>query len=104
MLENNARDKVYYSVRRGREILTGYTDLPQIRIDPARQEEFTFAESRYLGHEVRIVAVTRIVPQVSEPIVVQVAETLDALDVEPPALSQPLQPARVRVLLRRHEV
>ena len=78
MLENNARDNVYYSVRRGREILTGYTDLPQIRIDPARQEEFTFAESRYLGHEVRIVAVTRIVPQVSEPIVVQVAETLDA--------------------------
>lgn len=78
MLENNARDNVYYSVRRGPEILTGYTDLPQLRIDPARREEFTFAESRYLGHEVRIVAVTRIVPQISEPIVVQVAETLDA--------------------------
>ncbi len=78
MLENNARDNVYYSVRRGREILTGYSDLPQIRIDQARREEFTFAESRYLGHEVRIVAVTRIVPQISEPIVVQVAETLGA--------------------------
>src|SRR3546814_7296748 len=49
MLENNARDTVYYSVRRGREILTGYTDMPKIRIDPARPAEFTFAESRYLG-------------------------------------------------------
>lgn len=78
MLENNARDNVYYSVRQGTRILTGYTDLPQIRLDPARQEEFSFAESRYLGHEIRIVAVTQTVPQIGEPIVVQVAETLDA--------------------------
>src|SRR3546814_18162667 len=78
MLENNARDNVYYSVRRGREILTGYTDLHQIRTDPARQAEFTFAESRYLGHEVRIVAVTRRVTQVSASSVVPVADTHDA--------------------------
>src|SRR3546814_17731016 len=56
MLENNARDNVYYSVRRGREILTGFTDLQQIRIDPSRPEEFTFVDSRYLGHELRFVA------------------------------------------------
>lgn len=78
MLENNARDNVYYSVRQGRKVLTGYTDLPQIRLDPAPREEFTFAESRYLGHEIRIVAVAQKVPQVDDPIIIQVAETLDA--------------------------
>ncbi|MBL8651792.1 MAG: sensor histidine kinase N-terminal domain-containing protein [Sphingopyxis sp.] len=78
MLENNARDNVYYSVRRGRHVLTGYVDLPQIRLDPARSEAFTFAESQYLGHDIRIVAVAQIVPQIDEPIIVQVAETLDA--------------------------
>lgn len=78
MLENNARDNVYYSVRRGQEVLTGYADLPQIRLDPVGREEFTFADGRYLGHEVRIVAVSRTVPQVAGPVVVQVAETLDA--------------------------
>lgn len=78
MLENNARDNVYYSVRQGRRILTGYSDLPQIRADLLRPGEFTFADSRYLGHAVRIVAVAQTVPQVDEPIIVQVAETLDA--------------------------
>ncbi len=78
MLKNNARDNVYYSVRRGREILTGYTNLPQIPIDPSPREEFSFSEGRFLGHDVRIVAVARVVPQVGEPIIVQVAETLDA--------------------------
>lgn len=78
MLETNARDNVYYSVRRGQEILTGYSDLPQIRLDPTRREEFTFADGHYLGHDVRIVAVSRTVPQVDGPVIVQVAETLDA--------------------------
>jgi len=76
MLENNARDNVYYSVRRGREVLTGYADLPQIALDPTR--EFSFADGMYLGHEIRIVAVSRTVPQIDGPVVVQVAETLDA--------------------------
>lgn len=78
MLENNARDNVYYSVRQGKRILTGYSDLPQIGQNPSRDEEFSFADSRYLGHDIRIVAIVQTVPQISEPIVVQVAETLDA--------------------------
>lgn len=78
MLENNARDNVYYSVRQGRTILTGYPDLPQIGSDRLREGEFSFADSSYLGHDIRIVAIAQTVPQVSEPIVVQVAETLDA--------------------------
>lgn len=78
MLENNARDNVYYSVRQGQQVLTGYSDLPQIPLDPMRQGEFTFADGSYLGHDIRIVAVSRTVPQVDGPVIVQVAETLDA--------------------------
>jgi two-component system sensor histidine kinase TctE len=34
MLENDARDNVYYSVRAGKELITGYPDLPRVKRPP----------------------------------------------------------------------
>lgn len=77
MLENAARDNVYYSIRRGDRVLTGYADLP--RIAPATDGETPrFADGRYLDRDVRLVVRTRRMPGIAQPIAIQVAETLDA--------------------------
>ena len=78
MLENTARDNVYYVVRQGGRPLTGYADLP--RVTPAR--EAIFANARYLDRDVRIVAQIRRLPGLAEPLVVEVAETLDAREAD----------------------
>jgi two-component system sensor histidine kinase TctE len=78
MLENNARDNVYYSVRYRGRFLTGYADLPQIVPDALADTDLTFRNGDYLGHPVRIVAEARRLPQIREPVIVEVAETLDA--------------------------
>lgn len=78
MLENDERDNVYYSVRVGSELLTGYPDLPVIAPsrDPITDTRFAYAV--YRDTRVRVVSITRRVPRVEQPVVVQVAETLDA--------------------------
>ena len=76
MLENTARDNVYYSVRQGGRSLTGYGDLPAVAIRPGF--DVAFADGRYLERDVRIVAYERRLPGLATPIIVEVAETLDA--------------------------
>jgi two-component system sensor histidine kinase TctE len=78
MLENDSRDNVYYSVRNGRELVTGYEDLPVVQISPAAGGEPTYSYSTYRGMPIRIAALSRRVPRIDEPVVVQVAETLTA--------------------------
>lgn len=78
MLENELRDNIYYSVRHGDRLITGYGDLP--RVEPA---DFTdggpvFRYERYRGYWIRMVAEMRRVPRVEGVIIVQVAETLEA--------------------------
>lgn len=77
MLENAARDNVYYAVRYQGRALTGYGDLPQIALS-AQGDAAAFGDGVYLGREVRIVARTRRLPGLTAPVVVEVAETLDA--------------------------
>ncbi|MBB4154399.1 two-component system sensor histidine kinase TctE [Sphingomonas jinjuensis] len=77
MLENTARDNVYYGVRQDGRVLTGYPDLPPLA--PAADADAPrFADGRYLGRDVRLVVRTRRLPGIARPLVVQVAETLDA--------------------------
>ena len=57
MLENDERDNVYYSVRVGKELLTGYPDLPQIKADPARTDDTVFAYSAYRDAPIRVAAI-----------------------------------------------
>lgn len=78
MLENEERDNVYYSVWRGAELITGYPDLPVIAPIEHDDGDTRFAYSTYRETPVRIAAITRRVPRVPEPVIVQVAETLDA--------------------------
>jgi two-component system sensor histidine kinase TctE len=78
MLENDARDNVYYSVWAGGELLTGYPDLPRIRQPPDSDGEMAFEYAQYRDYKIRIAAVARKVPRVEHPVIVEVAETLDA--------------------------
>ena len=78
MLENEERDNVYYSVRRGSELITGYADLPVIAPIAHGDGDTHFAYSAYRDTPVRIAAITRRVPRIPEPVIVQVAETLEA--------------------------
>ncbi|MFC3444168.1 sensor histidine kinase [Sphingobium rhizovicinum] len=77
MLENGERDNVYYRIAVGRDLLTGYADLPAP--DPATmlvdQPRFRFA--RYRDQGIRIAEVKRMLPRIGQPVIVQVAETLD---------------------------
>lgn len=77
MLEDNARDNVYYSIRHGSRLVTGYAALPQAMLSETSEEKPTFRYGRFLDQDVRIVAEARHLPQTALPVVVQVAETLD---------------------------
>ncbi len=77
MLENTERDNVYYRVAVGPQLLTGYADLPAP--DPATLDidvpRYRFA--RYRDQKIRIAEVRRSLPRIAQPVIVQIAETLD---------------------------
>lgn len=76
MLEDSERDNVYYSVREGRRVVTGYGDLPNMAPHGLRDTEVHFGNAEYRGIPVRIVSEGRRIPGLTQPVVVQVAETL----------------------------
>ncbi len=76
MLENDQRDNVYYSVRQGNRLLTGYADLPALNLLAARPGETVFGYATYKGQRVRIAAELRHLPRMSDSVAVQVAQTL----------------------------
>jgi two-component system sensor histidine kinase TctE len=78
MLEDAARDNVYYSVRHRGRILTGYRDLPDVAPPTLGDTKVAFGDAVYLGRRVRVVAEARRLPQIDGVVIVQVAETLDA--------------------------
>jgi len=77
MLEDNARDNVYYSVHHGSRFLTGYRDFPNPVGTGASNGSTGFRYDDYLDQRVRVVTEVRQLPQLRDPVVVQVAETLD---------------------------
>ncbi len=78
MLEDAARDNVYYSVRHRGRNLTGYADLPNIAPTDLGDTNVAFGDAVYAGRPVRVVAEARRLPQVDGLVIVEVAETLDA--------------------------
>lgn len=78
MLENDARDNVYYSVWANGGLLTGYPDLPRVSELPDDDGEMVFQYAQYRDYRIRIAAVARKVPRINEPVIVEVAETLEA--------------------------
>lgn len=77
MLENTERDNVYYRLAVGPELLTGYPDLPAPALDSLAWEEPHFRFATYRGQDIRIAEVKRHLPRIAQPVVVQVAETLE---------------------------
>lgn len=78
MMEDAERDNVYYSVRNGGRLLTGYADLPDIAPEGLRDTQVVFGRAMMHGRAVRVVAEGRRLPHIRVPVIVEVAETLDA--------------------------
>lgn len=77
LLDSPQRDSVYYSVRQGEGLLTGYDDLP--RFDAAHTSTGpVFRTLVYAGQPVRQAAQAYRMPGMADPIVVSVAQTLDS--------------------------
>lgn len=77
MLENSARDSIFYRVAVGHRPLTGYRDLPAPDIAGLSLDTPRFRYARYRGVDIRIAEMRRDLPRVNGPVVVQIAETLD---------------------------
>jgi two-component system, OmpR family, sensor histidine kinase TctE len=77
MLEDSARDNVYYAVTAGKRLVTGYKGFPAP--DPAglAPDRISYRYATFLDQPVRIATQTRRLPRMAEPVIVQVAETLD---------------------------
>ena len=76
MLENDQRDNIYYSVRQGNRLLTGYEDLPAVSLSGSRPGKTVFGYAYFKGQRVRIAAEPYHLPRMSEPVVVEVAQSL----------------------------
>ncbi|MGH8446096.1 MAG: sensor histidine kinase N-terminal domain-containing protein, partial [Solimonas sp.] len=77
VLDNPERDRVYYSVRQGDSLLSGYEDLPDA--PPARpEEEPDFRYVEYKGVRIRQATQSVQLVGVAAPVVVSVAQSLDS--------------------------
>lgn len=76
LLDSPERDAVFYAVRQGPRLVTGYDDLPRLPAPAPNETSFAYAKMR--GYAVRIVQSTVMVPGVEEPVVVAVAQSLDS--------------------------
>lgn len=78
MLENSARDNIYYNVYDGDRLITGYPNLPPPAVTTLSDQRTSFRYGHYRGQAVRIASEARRLPRVNNLVVVQVAETLEA--------------------------
>ncbi len=76
LLDSPERDAVFYAVHQGPRLVTGYGDLPRPPVPAPNDTNFSYAKMR--GYPVRIAQSTVMVPGVSDPVVVAVAQSLDS--------------------------
>lgn len=76
LLDSPERDAVFYGVRQGQRLITGYADLPKFPAPPPNETNFAYGRVR--GAPVRIAQSTVMVPGVDDPVVVAVAQSLDS--------------------------
>lgn len=76
LLDTPERDAVFYAVRQGPRLVTGYDDLPRPPAPAPNDTNFSYGRMR--GYPVRIAQSTVMVPGVREPVVVAVAQSLDS--------------------------
>lgn len=76
LLDGPERDAVFYSVREGDSLITGYEELPRLpRVSPDRP---VFADLSVRGVPVRMAQQTLAIPGRASPVVVSVAQSLDS--------------------------
>ena len=78
MLEDTERDNVYYNVRYGGHAITGYSDLPDIVSGNIADLQVKYGNAVYSGKDIRVIAEGRRLPGLARPLVIEVAETMDA--------------------------
>ncbi|MFT4255132.1 MAG: sensor histidine kinase N-terminal domain-containing protein, partial [Caulobacter sp.] len=76
LLDNPERDAVFYAVREGSRLVTGYEDLPRPPAPAPNETSFSYAQMR--GYKVRMAQSTVMIPGVRDPVVVAVAQSLDS--------------------------
>ena len=75
MLENEDRDNVYYSVRQGARLITGYDDLPAPASPMLPGQPIRHRDAVYRDMEIRVAALARRIYGAADPVAVEVAET-----------------------------
>lgn len=76
MLDNANRDNVYYSVRLGDRLVTGYSELPIVDPHSLSLDQPIYQTALFHGEPIRVASEARLIPRLTEPVVVQVAETM----------------------------
>ncbi len=77
MLEDDARDNIYYNIRHNRTLVTGYPDFPFPSSAVVLTPESTyFRYETYRDVKVRVATEVRHLPRINGLVIVQVAETL----------------------------
>ena len=75
MLENEDRDNIYYSVRQGARLITGYDGLPSPASPVLPGQPIRHRDAVYRDMEIRLAALARRIYGAAEPVAVEVAET-----------------------------
>ncbi|GAA0196825.1 sensor histidine kinase [Actinomadura yumaensis] len=76
LLDGPERDAVFYSVREGDRLITGYEELP--RLPDASSDAPVFADLSVRGVPVRMAQQTLTIPGRPAPVIVSVAQSLDS--------------------------
>jgi two-component system sensor histidine kinase TctE len=76
MLDNASRDNVYYSVRLGGRLITGYPELPVVSSHTLSLDEPEVRTSIFHSEPIRVATEARLIPRLREPVILQVAETM----------------------------
>jgi two-component system sensor histidine kinase TctE len=80
LLDSPERDSVFYSVRQGNRLLTGYGDLPAEPAFANHAQPLSFRTVSYMGRPVRQAIESRWYAGASDPVAISVAQTLDSRD------------------------
>lgn len=80
MFESQFQDRVFYRVMIGQRLLTGYADLPSPPSPPKEPSKIVYFDASYHGEPMRFVTVYKPLfdPAFTEPVMVQVGETLNS--------------------------
>ncbi len=78
MLQGPGGSKAFYAIRHRGDVIAGLADLPEVSPAPVHDGVAAYGKAEYRGARVRIVAIVRHLAAIDGPVVVEVAETMEA--------------------------